>query len=101
MDCRDGRYAIPSPIPHYTPTTSDVITGMGVTQFLALYPPLYSYNDGCYPFGYANLEEYSMGRTPAGWGAPIERRYPSRFYPNPNFPIYPTLASFLQARDPS
>ena len=37
VGCRYGRYAIPSPIPHFTPTTSDVITGMGVTQFLALY----------------------------------------------------------------
>ena len=35
-DCRCERNAIPSPILQFTPTTSDVIAGMGVTQFLAL-----------------------------------------------------------------
>ena len=36
-DCRCGRNAIAGHIPHFTPTTSDVITAKGVTQFLALY----------------------------------------------------------------
>ena len=39
-DCRCERNAIPGPIPHFTPATSDVITGMGVTQFLRLYSSL-------------------------------------------------------------
>ena len=96
---RYARNAIPSPIPHFTPTTSGVITGMGVTQLLALYSSLYSYNVGCYPIGYAYREEYPRDRMPAGWGTPIEWRYPIRFYHNPTFPIYTTMSSFLQVRD--
>ena len=66
-DYRYGRNAIPSPIPPFIPTTSGVITGMGITLFLALYSSLYSYNIGSYPIGYARQEAYPMDRMPAGW----------------------------------
>ena len=45
-DYRYVRNETPIPIPHFTPTTSDDITGIVVTLFLSLYPPLYSYNIG-------------------------------------------------------
>ena len=75
------------------PLHRPIFTSMSVTQLLPRSPPpLYSYNMGCYPIGYANREGYPMARAPAGSGTPIDRRYPSRFYPNPNFAIYTTLS---------
>ena len=69
-DYRYVRNAIPIPIPHFTPTTSGFVTGMGVTQFLSLYRPLYSYNVGCCPIGYANRADDPMDRMPEGWETP-------------------------------
>ena len=60
-------------------------------------------------FGYANLEEYTMDRAPAGWGAlssggiqvdsililtalsilPWPRSYRLGIHPNPTYTIYP------------
>ena len=70
-DYRYGRNEIPSPIPHFTATTSDVITGMDETQFLSLYCSLCHYNIGYYPIGYANRAEYPMDPAQAKrrWGA--------------------------------
>ena len=93
-DYRYVRNAIPSPIPHIAPTTSDAITCLGVTQFLSLYSPLYPYNIGGFLLGYADREGYPTDLTPDGRGAPIAWRYPIRFYPNP------TWLSILRCRRP-
>ena len=61
-DYRYVRNAIPSPIPHFTPTTSDVITGIGVTQFLSLYRPLYP-----------TTLDAILSDIPIGMGYPMDR----------------------------
>ena len=40
-----------------------------------------------------------MDRMSAGWGTPIEWRYPIRFYPNPTCGIYNTMSSHIQILD--
>ena len=98
-DYRYLRSAIPSPIPHFTPTTSDVIRGMGVAQFLSLYHPLYTTTLDVI------LSDIPIGRgiprtgCPPGEAPPIERRYPVRPYRSPAFHFYNGMSSFLQALD--